>query len=80
MDTEERLAALKADVAMATQKKLRADMAAEAALKERDEALTTLRNDFGVSSVEEASRLLEKLKHKLDQQLTEAEASLGEIS
>lgn len=80
MDTEERLTALKADVAVATQKKLRADMESEAALKERDSALSALKNDFGVSSIEEANILLGELKQKLDQQLAEAETILGEIS
>lgn len=80
MEIETRLAALKADVAKATQSKLRADMEAEAALKARDSALETLSSDFGVSTAEEADRLLKSLEESLAQQLSEAENLLGDVT
>lgn len=80
MDIEEKLSSLRSSVETAQQRKLRSEMAAEAALRERDAAIMALREEFGVEDVEDAYRTLEKLKMDLDTAISEAESVLKDIS
>ena len=79
MDIEEKLSNLRSNVETAQQRKLRSEMAAEAALKERDAALSALKEEFGVESVEDAHQTLKKLKNDLDTAISEAEAVLKDV-
>lgn len=80
MNIEERLNSLKSSIDTAKQKKLRAEMEAETALRERDEALSALKQEFDVDSIEEANLLLKKLKQKLSQDVEKAESILKELT
>lgn len=80
MDTVERLSRLKAEVEALRQKKYRAELSAENALRERDEALSVLKDEFGAETIEEANKLLEDMRKNLSHKLEEAEALLGEVS
>lgn len=80
MDIEQKLHSLRAGVEKAKQNKLRAEMLAESAQKERDVALTSLREEFGVDSVESANQVLNDLRGELSRSLQEAESVLKEVS
>lgn len=80
MSIEEKLSTLKAQAETAKQKKLRAEMAAEAALRQRNESLKALKDEFDVDNIEEATQALETLKKELEVSLKEAETVLREIT
>lgn len=75
---QDRLNSLKQAINEASTKKLRAEMAAETALSERDEALASLKK-LGAESPEQAERLLAELNRKLDETLTQAERLLEDV-
>lgn len=80
MEIEARLRALKVQSEKASQDRLRSEMEAENALKERDAHLKMLEDEFDVKSVEEAMNLRARLQDELSTLLEEAESTLGEVS
>lgn len=77
MDIEEKLSRLKDASEKTAQAKMKAELSRDAALVERDKALSELRDSFGVDSVEDAEKKLEALKELLDKAIKEAESALG---
>lgn len=80
MDIEERLSALRSGVETAKQFKLRAEMEAESALKDREEALRILQEEFGVDTLEQAKELLEKMRTEFSADISKAEEILRNIA
>lgn len=78
-DLEKTLKNLKEQSEKVSQAVLRAELRAEHALKERNEALDTLREEFNMSSLEEAENSLKVLREDLTRKIAEAEKKLGEI-
>lgn len=75
--TEEALAALRTRINQATAARARAEAEHEAAVRERDEAMSAL-GEFGVSSVADAATLLTTLRSDLEQAVAEVEQALTE--
>lgn len=79
MDIEQHLASLRDRVQKATQEEARNDILRERAVSERDEALASLKNDFGLNSVEEAEAELVSLKAELLEKTAELEKTLDSM-
>lgn len=79
MTDEATLKNLRARISAATQEEARASVARDNALKNREKALSDLEAKFGVTSVEEADKLLKELKKELKKTVDKIEDSLDKL-
>jgi hypothetical protein len=79
MDIQERLDSLQERINSATQQEARHEVLRERAMAEREEALKTLKEKFGVDSVEEAQKLLLKLEKSLKKDIEKLETQLDNM-
>lgn len=70
---------LKARVELAMRQKLRAEADRDGARKAANTALTQLTDQFGVSSVEEAKRLMVQMQTELSAAVSEARQALDSL-
>lgn len=75
---EERIDALRSEVADIEKAKLRAEVEREAFEEALGKAKTVLKDDFGVETEEQMKAKLVELEQERDRLLTEAEAALKE--
>ena len=79
MEIQDRLDDLQSRINTANQQEARYELMRERAEVEREEALKTLKEKFGVSSVEEAQKLLTKLQKALKRDIEELENQLDNM-
>jgi len=77
--TEETLTSLRTRITAATSARARAEVEHDNAVRERDAALSALK-EFGVSTPEEAAAKLKELEEELAQELAAVETALEESS
>lgn len=79
-DLDKRLTALREQAASARQQREQADRAHAVALSRAQEARAAMSGQFGVSSVTEAQQLEARLAQELKEEISKAEALLGEAA
>jgi hypothetical protein len=76
---ESRLASIRSRISTATQEEARNELLRENALATKKRVLASLKEDFDVDSLEEAERLVKKLKKALEEEMTSVESGLDEL-
>lgn len=80
MEIEQEISELKVRLDQATRARSRAEFEKDAARASAEKAKQTLRDDFGVESVEEARDLLGRLREDLQGQVSRIKATLDGLS
>jgi len=78
-DIQSRLADIKARIAKASQEEARNDVLRERAQAEQEEAQNLLREEFGISSVDQAISLRAEFEEKLLEKVAATEKSLDDL-
>lgn len=77
-ETEQQISQLREQVTQAQQEQARAEVARDEARKEAEATLRTLQEEFGVSSVEEARALEDRLEADLSSEVARVRGLLEE--